>query len=81
MKTFCITTLHSPQAAAVTITTQSFDIMPIHDMLVTEHWYIVLLGPVKVCAYVHVRACENEWECVRQSGALHVLSPALLKEL
>jgi len=26
---------------------QGFDIMPIHDMLVTDHWYIVLLGPVK----------------------------------
>jgi len=22
--------------------------MPIHDMLVTEHWYIVQLGPIKV---------------------------------
>ena len=37
--------------------TQGLDIMPIHDMLCTDHWYIVLLGPVKVCVIVCMRIC------------------------
>jgi len=40
---------------SISVCSQGFDVMPIHDMLVTEHWYIVLLGPVKVGGV--------QWEC------------------
>lgn len=33
--------MHSRQAL------HGFDVMPIHDMVVTPHWYVVLLGPVR----------------------------------
>lgn len=30
---------------------QGMDIMFIHDMLVTEHWYIIIMGPMQVGAW------------------------------